>query len=62
MRHPRTLAAFTEKEKEAAHILLATQVAFMMGRKMEEADWSSVYCRAKGLPERGWSNLNIDVM
>lgn len=34
----------------------------MMGRKMEEADWSSVYCRAKGIPERGWSNLNIDVI
>lgn len=34
----------------------------MMGRKLEEGDWSSVYCRAKGIPERGWSNLNIDVM
>jgi len=34
----------------------------MMGRKLEEADWSSVYCRAKNIPERGWSNLNIDVM
>lgn len=34
----------------------------MMGRKLEEGDWSSVYCRAKNIPERGWSNLNIDVM
>jgi len=34
----------------------------MMGRKLEEADWSLVYCKAKGIPERGWSNLNIDVM
>jgi hypothetical protein len=33
----------------------------MMGRKFEEGDWSYVYCRAKGIPEAGWSNLNIDV-
>ena len=34
----------------------------MMGRKLEEGDWAEVYCRAKGLPNQGWSNLNIDVM
>jgi len=34
----------------------------MMGRKLEEGDWADVYCRAKGIPNRGWSNLNIDVM
>ncbi len=34
----------------------------MMGRKMEEGDWADVYCRAKGIPNTGWSNLNIDVM
>jgi hypothetical protein len=34
----------------------------MMGRKFEEGDWSHVYCRAKGIPEGNWSNLNIDVM
>jgi hypothetical protein len=34
----------------------------MMGRKFEEGDWSYVYCRAKGIPEQHWSNLNIDVM
>ncbi len=62
MRRPRTLPAFTPKEVETAHVLLATQVVFMMGRKLEEADWSLVYCKAKGIPERGWSNLNIDVM
>jgi len=62
VRRPKTLPVFTGKEREAAHFLLATQVAFMMGRKMEEADWSSVYCRAKGIPEHGWSNLSIDVM
>ncbi len=34
----------------------------MMGRKLEEGDWSEVYCRAKDIPNRGWSNLNIDVI
>jgi hypothetical protein len=62
VRRSKTLPAFTAKQKETAHDLLATQVVFMMGRKLEESDWSSVYCRAKGIPERGWSNLNIDVM
>ena len=33
----------------------------MMGRKLEEGDWTRVYCRAKGIPDEGWSNLNIDV-
>lgn len=33
----------------------------MMGRKMEEGDWGSVYCMAKGIPDSGWSNLHIDV-
>jgi hypothetical protein len=62
MQRPKTLPAFTRMQRDRAHILLATNVAFMMGRKMEEADWSSVYCGAKEIPERSWSNLNIDVM
>lgn len=57
-----TLEAFNAEEKKTAKILLATQVAMMMGRKFEEGDWSSVYCRTKGIPEQTWSNLHIDVM
>jgi len=57
----RTLPAFTAKEKENAHTLLAMRVAHMMGRKLEEGDWAEVYCRAKNIPLRGWSNLDIDV-
>ena len=34
----------------------------MMGRKFEEGDWADVYCTAKNIPNRGWSNLNIDVI
>jgi len=44
-----------------ARLYLATQVAGMMGRKLEEGDWSKVYCAAKGIPHVGWSNLSIDV-
>jgi len=62
MRRPRTLAAFSPQEYIAAHRLLATKVAMMMGRKFEEDDWAQVYCAAKNIPHRGWSNLNIDIM
>lgn len=62
MRRPKTLAAFTSDELIFAKRLLATKVATMMGRKFEEDDWASVYCKAKNLPHTGWSNLNIDVM
>lgn len=61
MNRPITLPCFTEEQKDRAHVLLAIRVAHMMGRKFEEGDWSYVYCRAKGIPEVSWSNLNIDV-
>jgi len=56
-----TLPAFTKSQYDLAKLFLATQVTTMMGRKLEEGDWSSVYCKAKGIPDTGWSNLNIDV-
>jgi hypothetical protein len=59
---PEPLAAFDAKQFERAHALLALRVAHMMGRKLEEEDWSAVYCAAKGIPVTGWSNLNIDVV
>lgn len=62
MQRPKTLSAFSAKEYEKAHALLATCVALMMGRKFEEGDWARVYCAAKNIPRRGWSNLNIDVI
>lgn len=55
------LPVFTKDQMPVAKRLLATCVGQMMGRKFEEGDWSSVYCRTKGIPEAGWSNLNIDV-
>jgi hypothetical protein len=62
MRHPRNLPAFTAQQRDLVHALLAQRVAFMMGRKFEEGDWADIYATAKGIPNRGWSNLNIDVM
>jgi hypothetical protein len=56
-----TLPIFTDEQAKITKILLAAKVAAMMGRKFEEGDWSEVYCKAKGLPDEGWSNLNIDV-
>lgn len=56
-----SLRVFSDDEFARAKCLLAAQVASMMGRKLEEGDWTSVYCRAKRIPEDGWSNLYIDV-
>ena len=57
----RLLPAFTQGERLRVKQLLSGKVSGMMGRKFEEGDWSEVYCAAKGIPETGWSNLNIDV-
>src|SRR5258708_1711763 len=62
MAKSQALQAFTPEQRERAHLLLATRVASMMGRKLEEDDWNRVYCGAKKIPIDGWSNLNIDVM
>lgn len=58
----KTLPAFTSEQFVKAHYLLASRVATMMGRKLEEGDWTGVYCAAKGIPTAGWSNLNIDIV
>ncbi len=62
MKYPEVRPSFSEEEYIKAHTLLASMVARMMGRKLEEGDWSLVYCTAKSIPYSGWSNLNIDVI
>ncbi|WP_086552728.1 hypothetical protein [Acetobacter orientalis] len=57
-----TLPAFSSEEFQRARLFLATQVADMMGRKLEEGDWAKVYCAAKGIPLSGWSNTDIDII
>jgi hypothetical protein len=61
-KHPRVLAAFAPEQLILAHDLLAAKVASMLGRKLEEADWLTVYCGAKGFACPNWSNLSIDVI
>ncbi|MBU2499973.1 hypothetical protein KJ682_01455 [bacterium] len=56
-----SLPAFSVTEYQSAKRILATQVALMMGRKLEEGDWTHVYCNSKGIPDTGWSNLHIDI-
>ena len=55
------LPVFSDQQQQEIKLHLAGKVAAMMGRKWEEGDWSAVYCAAKGIPDAGWSNLNIDV-
>jgi hypothetical protein len=55
------MLSFSGEEAEHAKLLLATRVTTMMGRKLEEDDWGSVYCGAKGIPKADWSNLHLDV-
>lgn len=62
MIRPKLLPAFSKQEYIKAHAYLASKVATMMGRKFEEGDWTEVYCASKGIPNRGWSNLNIDII
>ena len=61
LHNSRTLPAFDSAEERSAKVYLAAQVASMMGRKMEEGDWTGVYRRAKGIPDAPWSNLGIDI-
>ena len=61
MESQKILPAFTDEEILRVHRLLSTRVAFMMGRKFEEGDWSDVYCKARNIENKGWSNLNIDI-
>lgn len=56
-----TVAAFTDTEHQRAYKLLASKVATMGGRKLEEDDWNSVYLQTKRFPESGWSNTDLDI-
>jgi hypothetical protein len=62
MQRPQTLPAFNQEQKRIVHALLGAKVTSMMGRKLEEGDWTEIYCRAKNIPFRGWSNLNLDII
>jgi hypothetical protein len=53
--------AFSDEQFMRMKFILATKVVSMMGRKLEEDDWTDAYCQAKSIPQSNWSNLNIDI-
>lgn len=48
---------FSPKEKEIAAALVKKLAISLLGRKLEEGDWTDVYCAVKGVKSPGWSNL-----
>ena len=56
-----TLPVFTNDELQTAKSILNVRVEYVTGRKLQEADWAHVYCKARGLDIPDWSNLNADV-
>jgi len=60
---PTTLKVFTSEEQlNRVQRMLATRVVQLAGRKLEEGDWTEIYCSALGIKDRGWSNIGIDVI
>ena len=51
------IIAFNADEVLAATVEVNKLAKALQGRKLEEGDWTSLYCRVKGAPDRGWSNL-----
>ena len=54
---PIHLRPFTADQFAAAEIEAKRLSRTLQGRKLEEGDWTDLYCRAKGTPSTGWSNL-----
>lgn len=51
------MTPFTHDELVHANALVQRLAVSLQGRKLEEGDWTEVYCRVKGAPIPGWSNL-----
>lgn len=51
------LIAFNATELLSVTAEINNLVKSLQGRKLEEGDWTSIYCRVKGAPDPGWSNL-----
>lgn len=54
---PHYLRPFTPAQLEAARIEVVRLVRNLQGRKLEEGDWTELYCRVKAATYTGWSNL-----
>ena len=49
-----TLPVFNPEQKEHVRALLVNLTAKMQGRKLEEADWTDLYCEVLGISNPGW--------
>lgn len=56
------LPVFNSSQKEQVRAALVKLTSEMQGRKLEEGDWTEIYCNVLGIANRGWSNLHLDVM
>lgn len=54
---PRYLQPFTAEQRAAAEVEVKRLSRALQGRKLEEGDWTDLYCQVKGVPSPGWSNL-----
>lgn len=51
------LQPFTAAERANAEDEVKQLATSLQGRKVEEGDWTALYCRVKNAPFAGWSNL-----
>lgn len=54
---PEYLRPFTTAQLEAARVETELLARHLQGRKLEEGDWTALYCRVKDVRPSGWSNL-----
>jgi hypothetical protein len=54
---PKHLVAFDADQLLAVTAEVNRLARSLQGRKLEEGDWTSLYCRVKGARERTWSNM-----
>ena len=48
---------FSDAELIEARCEVQRLAIALLGRKVEEGDWTDLYCRVKKVPSPGWSNL-----
>ncbi len=51
------LTSFDDEEMPKVESELTKLVKSLQGRKLEEGDWTALYCAVKGVADQGWSNL-----
>lgn len=54
---PEYLRAFTDDEMLEATVAVTKLTRTLQGRKVEEDDWTNLYCEIKNAPNMPWSNM-----